>query len=102
MVLPYNGVSYSYEMTKGDLNVSIWNNLSDKVTEKIYNVFPLMQKQKLHRDLSFYKQTASISKRTRKKCVWLPLERKMGLKREKTTSCHWISSEVFNYFLDCA
>lgn len=40
MVLPYNGVSYSYEMTKGDLNVSIWNNLSDKVTEKNIQCLP--------------------------------------------------------------
>lgn len=55
MVLPYNGVSCNYEMTKEDLNVPIWNNLSEKVTEKIYNVFLLMQKQKLHRHLCLCK-----------------------------------------------
>ena len=47
---------------------------------------PLLCKKKkgLYRDFCLYTQTSSISNGTQKKFMWLPLKRKMDLKRRKT------------------
>lgn len=74
MALPSTEYYVVMKMTKADLNVPVWNNLSDKVTERLYNASPAKKRKELYRDFCSYTQSARIPKRTQTKFMQLPLE----------------------------